>query len=144
MLRESPRFSPSPNIFKKNKPAHSLIFAAFDGEESGLRGSRAFVEKPPVAKESIVLNASLDMIAHNDINELYASGTYHYPKLKKPLEQIAKTARVKLILGHDRPEQKSDDWTNQSDHFSFHQRKSHSFISVSKTTKIITNRPMIL
>ena len=109
--------------FKKNKPAHSIIFAAFDGEESGLLGSRKFVAEPPVAKQSIVLNINMDMVAHNDKNELYASGTYLYPQLKPALEQIAKEAKVKLILGHDRPEQKSDDWTNQSDHFAFHQQK---------------------
>jgi Zn-dependent M28 family amino/carboxypeptidase len=109
--------------FKRNKPAHSLIFVAFDGEESGLRGSKAFVEKLPVKKEAIALNINMDMVAHNDVNELYASGTYNYPDLKPPLETIAKNAKVKLLLGHDRPEQKSDDWTNQSDHYSFHQAK---------------------
>ncbi len=109
--------------FKKNKPAHSIIFAAFDGEESGLRGSKAFVAAPPVKIESFKLNISLDMVAHNDVNELYASGTYHYPNLKPTLETIAKNAKIKLLFGHDRPEQKSDDWTNQSDHFSFHQQK---------------------
>ncbi len=109
--------------FKKNKPVHSIIFVAFDGEESGLMGSQKFISAPPVKKESIVLNVNMDMVAHNDINELYASGTYHYSQLKTPLEQIAKTAKVKLILGHDRPEQGQDDWTNQSDHFSFHRQK---------------------
>jgi Zn-dependent M28 family amino/carboxypeptidase len=109
--------------FKKNKPSHSIIFVAFDGEESGLRGSNAFVAAPPVKKESIVLNVNMDMVAHNDKNELYASGTYHYPALKPQLETTAKSAKVKLLIGHDRPEQKSDDWTNQSDHFAFHQAK---------------------
>ncbi len=106
--------------FAKNKPSHTIIFASFDGEESGLRGSRKFVETPPVAKEKIVLNINMDMIARNDKNELYASGTYHHPTLKPLLEKIAKTSKVKLLLGHDRPEQKRDDWTNQSDHGSFH------------------------
>lgn len=109
--------------FNKNRPAHSIIFVAFDGEESGLRGSRHFVANPPVAKESIRLNVNMDMISHNDKNELYAAGTYHYPNLKTPLEKIAANASVKLLLGHDRPEQKSDDWTNQSDHGSFHAAK---------------------
>ncbi len=109
--------------FKKNKPTHSIIFAAFDGEESGLRGSRAFVAAPPVKIDLLKLNISLDMVAHNDKNEIYASGIYHYPNLKPTLETIAKNAKVKLLFGHDRPEQKSDDWTNQSDHFSFHQNK---------------------
>lgn len=109
--------------FAKNKPLHTIIFAAFDGEESGLRGSRKFVETPPVAKEKIVLNVNMDMIARNDKNELYASGTYHHPQFKTLLEKIAKSAKVKLLLGHDRPEQKRDDWTFQSDHGAFHAAK---------------------
>jgi Zn-dependent M28 family amino/carboxypeptidase len=111
------------NYFKEKRPAHSIIFVAFDGEESGLRGSRKFVAEPPVKKESIVLNINMDMVAHNDKNELYAAGAFHYPALKSPLETVAKDAKVKLLLGHDRPELKSDDWTNQSDHFAFHQAK---------------------
>ena len=106
--------------FKKNKPLHTIIFAAFDGEESGLRGSRKFVESPPVAKEKIVMNINLDMISRNDKNELYASGTYHHPQFKPLLERIAKSSKIKLLLGHDDPKLGRDDWTNQSDHGAFH------------------------
>jgi Zn-dependent M28 family amino/carboxypeptidase len=110
--------------FKKNSPANSIIFAAFDAEESGLQGSRKFVAELPVKKESILVNLNMDMIAHNDINELYAVGTYSYPSLKPLLEQVAKTATIKLLFGHEGPlVAKSDDWTNQSDHYSFHQAK---------------------
>lgn len=110
--------------FSKNKPDHSLIFAAFDGEESGLRGSQAFVAAPPVKRESIVLNLNMDMIAHNDINELYATGTYAYPSLKPALEQVAKTAKVKLLFGHEGPNvSRQDDWTDQSDQGSFNKAK---------------------
>lgn len=110
--------------FRKNKPDHSLIFAAFDGEESGLRGSRAFVAAPPVKRESIVLNINMDMIAHNDVGELYAMGTYAYPQLKPTLELVAKTAKVKLLLGHEGPNvSRQDDWTDQSDQGSFNKVK---------------------
>lgn len=109
--------------FNKNKPSQTIIFAAFDGEESGLRGSRAFVASPPVAKEKIALNINMDMVSRNDKNELYASGTYHHPMLKAPLEKVAKNTKIKLLLGHDRPEQGQNDWTNQSDHAAFHAAK---------------------
>jgi Zn-dependent M28 family amino/carboxypeptidase len=109
--------------FKEKSPSHSIIFVAFDGEESGLRGSRAFIAAPPVKKESIILNINMDMVSRNDKNELYASGTYHNPGLKPQLDAIAKSAKIKLLIGHDRPEQGQDDWTNQSDHFAFHQAK---------------------
>lgn len=109
--------------FRKNKPQHTIIFAAFDGEESGLRGAKAFVAAPPVAVGSIVMNVNMDMVSRNVKNELYASGTYHYPQFKPALEAVAKTSKIKLLLGHDRPEQKSDDWTNQSDQGAFHAAK---------------------
>lgn len=111
------------NHFRKNRLAHSIIFVAFDGEESGLRGSRAFVAAPPVAKESIALNINMDMVSRSDKNELYAAGTFHNPTLKAPLETVAKNAKVKLLIGHDRPEQGQNDWTSQSDHFAFHTAK---------------------
>jgi Zn-dependent M28 family amino/carboxypeptidase len=109
--------------FSKNRPANSIIFVAFDAEEAGLQGARKFVEQLPVKKEFVLLNVNMDMIAHNDRNELYASGTRHYPYLKTFLEPIAKGATVKLLLGHDAPNPPQDDWTNQSDHYAFHQAK---------------------
>lgn len=106
--------------FKKDRPDHSIIFVAFDAEEQGLRGSRHFVANLPVNKESILLNINLDMVARSDKGELYASGTFHYPKLKPILWQAQESAKVKLLLGHDNPELGRDDWTSQSDHGSFH------------------------
>lgn len=112
------------NYFKKNPPANSIIFAAVDAEEAGLQGSKKFVAEPPVRKESIVMNVNLDMISRNDEGRLYAVGTYHYPFLKPYLEQVAKTAPVKLLFGYEGPNvPRQDDWTFQSDHFAFHQAK---------------------
>ena len=107
--------------FNKNRPANSIIFAALDAEEGGLQGAKKFVATPPVKKEAILLNVNMDMISRSDTNELYAMGTYHYPFLKKYLDEVVKTAPVKLLLGHDRPEQGENDWTSQSDHAAFHQ-----------------------
>jgi Zn-dependent M28 family amino/carboxypeptidase len=111
--------------FNKNKPNNSLIFVAFDGEESGLQGAKKFVEQLPGKKEQVLLNINMDMISRNDKNELYASGTYHYPFLKQYLETIAKSkdTKVKLILGHDQPNPPQDDWTFQSDQYPFHLAK---------------------
>jgi Zn-dependent M28 family amino/carboxypeptidase len=109
--------------FNKNRPRHSMIFVAFDAEEIGLQGARHFVANLPVKKEAILLNINMDMISRSDAGELYAAGAFHYPFLKPHLERAAKNAPVKLLLGHDRPELGSDDWTNQSDHAAFHQAK---------------------
>ena len=108
---------------RKNPFRRSVAFAAFDAEEGGLQGARAFVASPPIAKDRIALNVNLDMVSRSDKREIYIAGTYHTPELKAPLEKAAKTARVKVLFGHDRPGSRSDDWTSQSDHYAFHAAK---------------------
>jgi peptidase M28-like protein len=110
--------------FSAHRPANTLIIAAFDGEESGLRGALAFVKNPPVDLASIVVNVNLDMIGRDPDDKLYAVGTQAYPFLKPYLERVAATAPVKLLFGHDNPEQRGvEDWTRDSDHYAFHQAK---------------------
>lgn len=111
------------SYFKKHQPNNSLIFVAFDAEEKGLVGARYFVANLPVAKDSILLNVNMDMIARSDKGELYAAGTFPYPHLKPALEKAQKKAKVKLILGHDDPATGRDNWTNQSDQGAFHAAK---------------------
>ena len=105
--------------FQKNKPRHTLLFVAFDAEESGLRGAVSFVKDPTVKKNQIVLNINMDMIAHNDKGELYASGTYKNPQLKSIIEGEDKNTGVKILFGHDLPDSGKDDWTMQSDQGAF-------------------------
>jgi Zn-dependent M28 family amino/carboxypeptidase len=108
--------------FASSPPEHSMIFVAFDAEEMGLQGARAFVSAPPVPRDRIVLNVNMDMISRNESNELYAVGTYHYPWLKPALETLVADAPVRLLFGHDSPGlPPGDDWTNSSDHGPFHQ-----------------------
>ena len=103
---------------------HTVIFAAFDAEERGLQGARAFVAKPPVPQERIALNVNLDMVSRSDKREIYIAGTSHYPDLKKPLDEVASNARITVRFGHDtKTANASDDWTNQSDHGAFHAAK---------------------
>jgi len=108
--------------FAKNKPNNTIIFAAFDAEEMGLQGAKAFVANPPVAIEKIKLNINMDMIAHNDKGELYAVGTFKYPELKKYF--TLKSPDVKILFGHDDPKLgRSEDWTDQSDQGAFNAKK---------------------
>lgn len=109
--------------FKKHKPKHTLVFAALDGEEVGLQGAGAFLENPPVPLQDILLNVNMDMLSVNSKGELYASGTHHYPFLKHFLNKVPARPNAKIVIGHDKPEQGHDDWTNQSDHYQFHKRK---------------------
>ena len=105
---------------------HSIVFAAFDAEERGLQGAKAFMVKPPVPQERIGLNVNLDMVSRNDKREIFVSGTYHYPDLKAPLEEVARRAPITVLFGHDKPVTVAggvEDWTNQSDHGPFHAAK---------------------
>jgi Zn-dependent M28 family amino/carboxypeptidase len=106
------------------RPAHSVLIVAFDGEEGGLRGARAFVAQPPVPPAQIVMNVNMDMMGRNDRNELYAAGTSHYPFLRPYLDSVVTRSAITLKLGHDDPNGPSrDNWTSQSDHGAFHTAK---------------------
>lgn len=107
--------------FVRNPPRNTIVFAALDAEEGGLRGARAFVDSPPIPREAIVLNVNMDMVGRNDAGELYVAGTHHYPQLLPHVQRVAASAEVTLIPGHDQPGPRpSDDWTNASDHGAFH------------------------
>lgn len=106
--------------FAKHKPINTLIFAAFDAEEMGLRGAKAFVANPPLKLSKIKLNINMDMISHNDKGELYAVGTFKYPELRKYFSTSSPT--LKVLFGHDDPKLGHDDWTNQSDQGAFNEK----------------------
>jgi hypothetical protein len=105
-------------------PRHTIVFAAFDGEEVGLQGAKTFVRTPPVPLSSIALDVNFDMVSRNDRGEIFAAGTYHYPSLKPILADIQSRTQIKIQFGHDSPpplQRSTDDWTLQSDHGVFHQ-----------------------
>jgi Zn-dependent M28 family amino/carboxypeptidase len=108
--------------FSAHRPIHSILIVAFDAEEEGLRGSRAFVAKPPVAAAAMAVNVNLDMIGRDPDDKLFAVGTFLNPFLKPYLARVAAMAPVKLLFGHDDPARKDvEDWTRDSDHYSFQQ-----------------------
>jgi hypothetical protein len=106
--------------FGREQPDNSMIFAALDAEEIGLIGAFALVRALRAERRDLALNVNLDMVSHNDRGELYAAGAYRTPALRPLLERVAARAPVRLLIGHDRPEQRHDDWTNQSDQYAFH------------------------
>jgi Zn-dependent M28 family amino/carboxypeptidase len=100
--------------------ANSLLVALVDAEEEGLRGSRAFVARPPVPLDRVELNVNLDMVSRT-AGLLWASGAAHTPALEPTLEAVKPSGALTLRLGHDRPGAlEGDDWTNSSDHAPFH------------------------
>lgn len=101
---------------------HDVIFAWFEAEESGMLGSRAFVDAPPVPREQIALNVNMDMVSrHEGGGTLWVAGTSHYPFLKPVAESVVGQATIPIRFGHDTPSaRRSDDWTGSSDHAPFH------------------------
>ena len=107
--------------FTKHRPRRSILFIAFDGEEEGLQGSAFFVAHPAVPLKAIVLEINLDMVSRGDRNELFVAGTFFSPELKAPLVEAARSRRLTLRFGHDRPNAGTvEDWTHASDHGPFH------------------------
>lgn len=108
------------DYFVRHPPTHDILFAALDGEEVGFLGARALMRDPAIDLSRAALNINLDMVSRSEAGELYASGTYHTPELVSLIHEVAATAPVKLLMGHDRPEDGPNDWTKQSDHAVFY------------------------
>jgi Zn-dependent M28 family amino/carboxypeptidase len=108
--------------FAAYPPSNSLIFAAFDAEELGLHGSQAFVKQPPVAADSLVLNLNADMLGRAPDDKLFVVGTAAQPFLRPHVDAVIKRAPLKLLTGHEDPRQR-EDWTRDSDHYSFMQAR---------------------
>jgi Zn-dependent M28 family amino/carboxypeptidase len=108
--------------FVRNPPRHTLVFAALDAEELGLRGARALVDSALLSRGAVAMNINLDMVSSNDRNEIYAAGTFHTPWLKPLLLDVQARALVNIRFGHDQPSSRSgvEDWTHSSDHGPFH------------------------
>jgi hypothetical protein len=106
----------------RNPPQHTVIFAALDAEELGLRGARALLDSRLVSPAAVALHVNLDMVGRSDRNEIYAAGTSHAPWLKPLLQDVQTRASVRILFGHDRPMDPTglEDWTYASDHGPFH------------------------
>jgi len=109
--------------FQQSPIGRSILFAAVDGEERGMWGSRGLVDSLPMPIGTVDLNINLDMVSRNERQELYAAGPGRYPQLTAVVEAVQPCAPVRLMLGHDTPAAgPGNDWTNQSDHAAFHAR----------------------
>lgn len=105
---------------QKNPAKHNIMYTFFDAEEQGKLGAFSFVKDAPELIKKVAININFDMIARGDKGELYASGTYYTPELIVLLQTIETNDNIKLLFGHDNPEQGKNDWTTQSDHHAFH------------------------
>lgn len=99
----------------------SVLVAAFDGEEEGLVGSRAFVAHPPVDARAILIDLNADMIGRDPNDTLFVVGTARQPALTPVVDALAARAPVHLRPGHERTGT-GEDWTQDSDHYAFMER----------------------
>lgn len=106
--------------FWRARPQHSVMFVAFDAEESGDVGSTAWVAAAPVPLERLLIDVNMDMVGRNVKNQLFAAGPTKYPMLRPLVEQTIACSPITLTIGHDGPGAIGDDWTNQSDQGAFH------------------------
>ena len=105
--------------FISKPPKHNVLLVWFDGEETGLIGSKSFVDNLPLPKESIIANINCDMVGRNKKDEIYLCGEKHHPELFAALEGIEDESPLIVLRGHDGSDRK-DDWTYASDHANFH------------------------
>jgi hypothetical protein len=107
--------------FSANPLKHSILFVAFDGEERGLKGSEAFVDKPPVPLAQMVLDVNFDMVSRNVDHEIFVSGLDRNPQFRALVDHVRDHAKPTILYGHDypRPFWSMEDWTDQSDQGSF-------------------------
>jgi hypothetical protein len=103
--------------FSKMPPAVSLMVVAFDGEERGNVGSRAFLQQPPADRNALLLNLNADMIGRDPDNVLWVSGASRVPALKPIVDRVAARAPVQVRTGRD--DGGREDWMAQSDQWSF-------------------------
>jgi len=98
-------------------PQCTIVFIAFNGEEAGLRGSNAFVAKPPLSLAKVRGVFNMDMISRGRPREIFidggAVGAPLIERLRKANEQIALSLRI----------DEHPDWLPRSDQAAFLAKK---------------------
>jgi len=96
------------------KPARTIVFAAFSGEEIGLLGSRHYVEHPPFPLSTTKAMLNLDMVGRLHDNRVTVFGTRSAPQFSGIVNDAAQ--RLGLAVNES-------DGIGRSDHMSFYNKK---------------------
>ena len=107
----------------KKKPARSILFVLFAGEELGLYGSEHYCNNPLVPLEKSVVMLNLDMISRNGPDTLQISGLRFNPGLAEILLEEAEKMELRNF-----PER--EDLFKRSDHYNFF-RKGVSGVNIT-------------
>jgi len=105
------------------RPARSVVFILFAGEEKGLFGSKYYCDQPvvPIGKSVVMLN--LDMISRNGPDTLQLDGLAYNPDLASVLLREAKLLNLRNYPG-------DEDLFKRSDHYNFF-KKGISAINIT-------------
>jgi Peptidase family M28/PDZ domain/PA domain len=98
----------------QSRPARTIVFAAFSGEELGLYGSRHYVNYPPLSLSSTKAMLNLDMVGRLRDNRLTVFGTRSAKELSAIVLEEAQKLGLQII---------ESDSVGRSDHMSFYNRK---------------------
>lgn len=104
--------------FKKIPPKHSVILAAFDCEEYGLKGSEYFVEHAMKDSLDMVFNINMDMISRSKAKEIYAIGQLTQKELQPLIAGVNLPDGITIPKGHEGNDGKRS-WLYASDHAPF-------------------------
>lgn len=96
-------------------PRHTLVFAAFTGEESGLLGSSHFVDDPPRPLPTVEVMLNMDMVGRMREKRLLVAGVGTAAEFPALLENVNKFAKLTL--------KESSDGYGPSDHSSFYKKQ---------------------
>jgi hypothetical protein len=83
-------------LARVNRPARSVLFIAFTGEESGLLGSQYFATHPTIAADTMIGMINMDMVGRLGAGPLIVYGVDTATEWKDLLEPAAARAGVAL------------------------------------------------
>lgn len=108
-----------------NPTRRSVVFLLYSAEESGLIGSRHFVNNPPYDIKQTQVNLNLDMVGR-DTEDAPGGITVIGSKARsQELQDIIKkvnAAGIDLVLDFSTDEKDTQGLMSRSDHFNFHQK----------------------
>ncbi|HEU4339895.1 MAG TPA: M20/M25/M40 family metallo-hydrolase [Planctomycetota bacterium] len=97
----------------KVKPARSVLFGWWSGEERGLLGSKHYVDNPTVNLRAIVACLNLDMVGRNAEDSIDIEGTGCSPDLRTLFDRV-NSRKIFKSINYGVKEVKGD-----TDHFHF-------------------------
>lgn len=94
MILELAKFYTQP----ENRPAKSLLFIAFAGEEAGLIGSKYYTQNPPLPLSNIRFLLNLDLMGNGEEGMMVVNGEIH-PAEFALLERINNDRQLLPVIG---------------------------------------------